>query len=75
MYSYVGSELNNPNSIHVDKYLQIYELLEPENPDLWFYKSFRQTQLGDATTSKNYLEKAFKFGYTDTLRAIELGLM
>ena len=44
MFSYVSNEIKNPNSIYIDKYLQIYELLEPENIDLSVFKEQRQMQ-------------------------------
>lgn len=45
MFSYVSNEINNPNSLVIDKYLKIYELLEPENPDLLNFKAQRQKQI------------------------------
>ncbi|MBN2890838.1 MAG: hypothetical protein JXL97_03140 [Bacteroidales bacterium] len=75
MFSYVAVEIENVNSEYIDKYLEIYELLEPENADLWFFKALRQKQLGDIQNSKDFLNKAFEFGYTDSLKAHQKGLI
>jgi predicted esterase len=38
MYSVVSKEIRNPDSPNLEKYLKIYEKLEPDNPDLKRYK-------------------------------------
>ena len=39
MYSYVGREMQNPNSKNLKKYIRIYEKLEPENEDMLRFKN------------------------------------
>jgi predicted esterase len=38
MYSVVSKEIRNPDSPNLEKYLKIYEKLEPDNPDLKRFK-------------------------------------
>ncbi len=45
MYSYCSKEIQNPQSQNIDKYLKIYELLEPDNQDLKKIKNIRLQQL------------------------------
>lgn len=70
----INNEIQNTESQQIDKFLFIYELLEPENPDCWFFKSVRAKQISD-TLYNNYLNKAFEYGYKDTAKAISFGLM
>ncbi len=69
MYSFVNKEITNPWSKNIDKYLKIYEYLEPENPDMWFYNSVREKQKNNSALSKKYLKRAFAFGFTDSIKA------
>ena len=75
MYSFVNREIANPWSKTIDKYLNIYEMLEPENPDLWFFKSVRAKQKNNTALSKKYLKRAFVFGFKDSLKAENYGLI
>lgn len=47
MYSLTSKEINNQYSSKIDKYLQIYELLEPQNEDLQKFKDIRNSQKGN----------------------------
>ncbi len=69
MYSFVNKEITNPWSKNIDKYLKIYEYLEPENPDMWFFASVREKQKNNSALSEKYLKRAFAFGFKDTLKA------
>ena len=44
MYSMVNKEINKPNSTNIEKYLKIYEKLEPENEDLKKFKEMYEYQ-------------------------------
>lgn len=73
MYSFVKKEIQNAQSFYVDKFLQIYELLEPENPDMWFFKAVRQKQLGKTDLMQQYYEKASELGFSDNTVAKQFG--
>ncbi len=75
MYSFVNREITNPWSKIIDKYLEIYEMLEPENPDVWFFKSVRAKQKNNSALSEKYLKRAFAFGFKDSLKAKKYGLI
>jgi len=45
IYSLTAKEIQNPQSTMIDKYLQIYELLEPQNQDMLHFKEIRKNQL------------------------------
>lgn len=73
MYSFVRKELANPQSYYVDKFLQIYQLLEPNNPDMWFFRAVRQKQLGKNDLSQQYYEKALELEFSDKNTAKQFG--
>ncbi len=75
MYSFVNREITNPWSKMIDKYLKIYEMLEPENPDLWFFKFVRAKQKNNAVLCEKYLKRAFAFGFKDSLKAEKYDLI
>ena len=50
------------------KYFEIYELLEPENPDLFFFKAKYAYVISDNDGTISNLKKALKFGYNDNLK-------
>ncbi|MCF6183314.1 MAG: hypothetical protein L3J56_01590 [Bacteroidales bacterium] len=75
MYSSVNKEIANPWSKNVDKFLKIYEYLEPENPDMWFYNSVREKQKNNSALSEKYLKRAFAFGFKDSIKAKQYGLI
>lgn len=74
MYSYTKKELKNPQSVFIDKYLQIYELLEPENADLWFFKAVRERNRGNSQLTGEYLQKAYDLGFADMNTSAEFGM-
>ncbi len=75
LYSYVSKEIQNPQSSFIDNLIKIYEYCEPENPDVYFYKSVRYMQLNNSEKSWKSLQKSFELGFKDTLKAVEFGLM
>lgn len=74
MYSYVKNELKNPQSVFIDKYLKIYELLEPENADLWFFNAVNERNKGNSQLSNEYLQKAYSLGFSDMNAVAEFGM-
>ncbi len=44
MYSMVNNEINKPNSSQIEKYLKIYEKLEPNNEDMKKFKDLYEYQ-------------------------------
>ena len=66
MYSRVQGAFQGRNQFAlISKYLKIYELVEPENPDMFFFKAvyaYAQNAENDAAT---YLSKAVELGFND----------
>lgn len=75
MFSFVNREISNPWSKTVDKYLKIYEYIEPENQDLWFFNSVREKQKNNSALSEKFIKRAFAFGFKDSIKAKEYGLI
>ncbi len=73
MYMKISEEIKNVNSLLIEKFLIIYELLEPENPDMWFFKAVRQKQLQNIDLSNECFQNALKFGFNDTTKAENQG--
>lgn len=73
MYSLASREVSNPQSYYIDKFLQIYEILEPNNADLWFFKAVRQKQLGKTDSMQVFYQKAIDLGFSDTQTAKKFG--
>jgi hypothetical protein len=53
------------NAKLLPKYLEVYELLEPENADLFFFKAKYAYALSDNDGAIANLKKALKYGYKD----------
>jgi hypothetical protein len=47
------------------KYLAIYEKLEPQNPDLYFFKGIYAYTQGNQQEAKQDLQKSLQLGFTD----------
>jgi len=74
MYSVTRNSIPDVNNLYIDKFLQIYEYVEPENADMWFFKSVRQKQLGQMDASQQSMQKAIDLGFSDTNLASQLGM-
>ena len=53
------------NAKLLPKYLAVYEMLEPENPDVFYFKARYDYILGDTEAAIKDLKKALKLGYKD----------
>lgn len=71
-YTLILRTINNPTK-H-DKYLKIYEYINPENPYLWFFKAAKQKFEGNTLKTNEYLQKAYKLGFNDKHLAEKFGL-
>jgi len=56
------------NAKLLPKYLEIYELLEPENSELFFFKAKYAYALSDNDGAIANLKKALQFGFNDDLK-------
>ncbi len=53
------------NAKLLPKYLEIYEYLEPKNPDLFFFKAVYAHALGNTDAAIMNLKKAIEYGFND----------
>ena len=62
MYSKRFIALNRHES---DRILSVYELLEPENPDMFYFKALYAKKKGRKKEAQQYFDKALKLGLSD----------
>ena len=53
------------NAKLLPKFFEIYELIEPENPDLFYFKAVYAHALGNTDTTILNLKKAIEYGFDD----------
>ncbi len=68
MYSKINNLYNTSDTLFLDKYLKIYEQLEPKNPDLFFFKARQAYLKNENEDCKKYLNQAKNMGFSDTLK-------
>jgi len=64
-FSLCKQAINQHNADVLTKILSIYRVLEPENPDLFYFSSFPPFWKGNNETTLSTLKKALKAGFTD----------
>ncbi len=64
-YSLTNNALKSTNLNEVPKMLSIYKLLEPENPDMFYFTALYQFKTGKNDSVAFYIQKALDAGYTD----------
>jgi pimeloyl-ACP methyl ester carboxylesterase len=66
LYSVTSSFVYNQRDRKLTEILMtIYENLEPENPDVYYFKSLNALRHSDTASCLNYLEKSKKLGFSD----------
>jgi len=64
-YSFCRQASQGHNAAVLNQVLPIYRLLEPENPDMFYFSAFLPYWQGDQTSSVLLLKKALQKGFTD----------
>lgn len=64
-YSLSKQAINERNEESLNKTLSIYGLLEPENPDMYYFSSFPPYWKGNNEATLSMLRKALKAGFSD----------
>ena len=64
-YSLCKQAVKGQNAEVLDKLLSIYSMLEPENPDMFYFSSFPSYWKGNNETTITMLKKALKSGFSD----------
>ena len=75
MLSYIFTEkaVNSQNKEAFHGYLEIYELIEPRNPDKEFFKACQATMDNNPDMAMQYLRKAIDYGYYDAEKLQDIG--
>ncbi len=64
-YSVTNNALRTDNLVTVAKTLEIYKLVEPNNPDMYYFSSLYALKCGNKKVIRNYLQLAVKNGFED----------
>jgi len=64
-YSLCKQAINQQNSEALTKILTIYRMLEPENPDMFYFSAFPYFWTGNTEITLSLLKKALKAGFSD----------
>lgn len=64
-YSVAGKLLQN-NSPSLQNVLEVYALLEPNNSDLYYFKSKYESKKGNNEAAAKYLQRAKELGFSDS---------
>ncbi len=64
-YSLCKQAIKEQNPEALNKILSIYRMLEPENPDMFYFSSFTYLWSGNNGTTLSLLKKAIEAGFSD----------
>ncbi|MFN8257478.1 MAG: hypothetical protein U0W24_17420 [Bacteroidales bacterium] len=72
-YMYTENAVNSQNVQAYKGTIEIYELVDPKNPDKEFYKACQAMMENNPDKALDYLKKAISFGYYDADRLQQIG--
>ena len=67
-YSVVNNILRTNDLHHAGKMLEIYRMVEPQNPDMFYFFALYSFKTGKEELVPGYLRDALENGFTDTLQ-------
>jgi len=67
-YSLCKQAVNQQNAEALTKILSIYRILEPENPDMFYFSAFPYFWTGNTEITLSLLKKALKAGFSDRIQ-------
>jgi hypothetical protein len=70
-YSLTNNNLNNNNLKEAAKNLGLYKLVEPKNPDMFYFTALYLLKSGTQDSISEYLQKAIDAGYVDRKKIID----
>jgi hypothetical protein len=65
-YSFCKQAVKEQNTDALNKLISIYRMLEPENPDMFYFSAFPSFWKGNNEATLLTLKKAMKAGFSDT---------
>lgn len=72
-YIYTESAVNSQNNAAFNGFIEIYETVEPQNPDKEFFKACQAMMDEKPEMALGYLQKAVHFGYSDADKLQKIG--
>jgi hypothetical protein len=66
-YSLSRNFLSNNDMTNAFKALAIYKLIEPQNPDMFYFSALYNLKKGNTNQAEELIRKAMKSGYNDTM--------
>lgn len=67
-FAFINQAIEKNDNVLFEKILGIYELAEPQNPDLFYYKSLFNVRMKKTDSVEAYMQKAFALGFEDKAR-------
>jgi hypothetical protein len=64
-YSLTNNALQNSDLQTASRILPVYAYLEPENPDMFYFRALYYNRIGNSKESQDNLHKAIKTGFSD----------
>ena len=68
-YSFCNSALQQNDLLNADKYISVYQIVDPGNPDGYYFKALLLSKSGYTKIAGQHLKKAISMGFTDYIRA------
>ncbi len=72
-FLYTESSLNSQNKAKYAGFIEIYEMLEPNNPDIYFFKACQAVMDNQPAKSMELIEKSINLGFYDLNRITNIG--
>lgn len=71
-YSFASKAITEKDQAQTNQILEIYQLVEPENPDCFFYKAVSLDRQGKTNEAADNYRQALAHGFTDASKAKEM---
>lgn len=72
-YIYTENAVNSQNKDNYKQLIEIYELVEPQNPDKEYFKACQAMMDNNQSLALEELKKAVEFGYHDASKLMTIG--
>ena len=69
-WSYSTQALQQGSPDEAQKFIEIYGLVDPENPEPWYLESVFHARNGNRRLAEQALQKALKLGFSDKIRLL-----
>ncbi len=73
-YTITNKTLQSNDLNSAKKLLSVYKLIEPENPDMYYFYAIYYSKTGNPLEAKSFLQKAIKAGFSNQEMIDQIGL-